>query len=292
MPIDVETIHQIGVIGSGTMGAGIAQVFLGAGCRVFLDDTSPDRVDAGAERIRKGLERWEAKAQIPSAAEAFARLIRGPDLLLCQSCQWVVEAIVEDWDEKAALFRTLGRLCHEETVLSSNTSSISITALGTESGRPERVVGMHFFNPPPVMRLVEVVHGLQTAPEVTAAASALAQRVGKVPVTSKDRPGFLSNRILMPMLNEAFRALEEGVGTAEDIDQVMKLGMNHPMGPLELADLIGLDVCLAILEILHREFGDPRFHPCPLLKKYVEAGWLGRKTGRGFYCYEGNEVLR
>ncbi|HEU4752971.1 MAG TPA: 3-hydroxyacyl-CoA dehydrogenase NAD-binding domain-containing protein, partial [Armatimonadota bacterium] len=269
----------------GTMGAGIAQLFLRAGCTVCLHDASELQVESARARIQRGLERWEEKGEIESAAAAMGRLHTTGRLLDLQICQWVIEAIVEELDAKADLMRTLGRLCREEAVLATNTSSISITSLGTASGRPQRTVGMHFFNPPPVMRLVEVVAGLRTAPEVVEAAARMAERLGKVPVLSKDRPGFLSNRILMPMLNEAFRALEEGVGTAADIDQVMKLGMNHPMGPLELADFIGLDVCLAIMEVLHRELGDPRFGPCPLLRKYVEAGWLGRKTGRGVYEY-------
>ncbi len=178
-----------------------------------------------------------------------------------------------------------GRLCRRESVLATNTSSISVTRLGAASGRPEQTVGMHFFNPPAVMKLVEVVSGLRTAPAVVAETCALAERLGKVPIQSEDRPGFLSNRILMPMLNEAFFALQEGVGTAEAIDQVMKLGMAHPMGPLELADFIGLDVVLAILEVLHAELGDSKYRPCPVLRKHVEAGWLGRKTGRGVYIY-------
>jgi 3-hydroxybutyryl-CoA dehydrogenase len=283
--VDVSQIRNFGVIGAGTMGAGIAQVILAAGGSVLLHDSAEAQMEAARSRIEAGLRKWEEKGRVPSADEALGRLALSPSLMAFQSSQWIVEAIVEDAEAKEEILRCLGRLCHEETVLASNTSSISITRLGAASGRPERMVGMHFFNPPPVMRLVEVVAGLRTDPEVLTTACALAERFDKAPVVSRDRPGFLSNRILMPMLNEAFWALEEGVGTAEDIDRVMKLGMNHPMGPLELADFIGLDVVLAILEVLHRELGDPKYRPCPLLRKYVEAGWLGRKTGRGVYTF-------
>lgn len=285
MSMDVEAIKNVGIVGAGTMGAGIAQVFLGAGCTVYLHDVSPAQAEAAVQRIRSGLERWQAKGVVRDALEAFGRLVVAPDLMPLQPCRWIVEAIAEDAAAKEDLFRALGRLCPEETVLASNTSSISITYLGSASSRPERTLGMHFFNPPPLMRLVEVIPGLRTAPEVIEAARRLAERLGKVPVVAKDRPGFISNRVLAPMINEAVWAVEEGIGAVEDIDQVMKLGMNHPMGPLELADLIGLDVCLAILEVLHRELGDPKYRPCPLLRKHVEAGWLGRKSGRGFYEY-------
>ncbi len=284
-PIDVASIREVGVVGAGTMGAGIAQVFLGAGYAVRLHDLSAEQMERAREAIRRGLERWETAGRIPSAAEALARLTLTPNLIGLQPCPWIVETVAEDYAVKAEVFRSLGRLCHADTVLATNTSSLSVTRLGAESGRPERTVGMHFFNPAPVMKLVEVIGGLRTAPETVEAACTLAERLGKTPVRAQDRPGFLSNRMLMPLLNEAFRALEEGVGTPEAIDQVMKLGMNHPMGPLELADFIGLDVVLAILEVLHRELGDPRFRPSPLLRKYVEAGWLGRKTGRGVYSY-------
>lgn len=285
--LEATSIHNVGIVGAGTMGSGIAQVFLGAGCTVHLHDVDAASVERARERIRSGLERWQTKKLIADAAEAYSRLHITRGLMDLQASPWIIEAIIEEPEAKTETLRTLGRLCHPETILASNTSSISITQLGAASGRPEQTIGMHFFNPPPVMRLVEIVPGLRTSPEVLTATRSLVERLGKVPIISKDRPGFLSNRILAPMLNEAFYALEQGVGTATDIDQVMKLGMNHPMGPLELADFIGLDVCLAILEVLHREFGDPKFHPCPLLRKHVEAGWLGKKTGRGFYEYPG-----
>jgi 3-hydroxybutyryl-CoA dehydrogenase len=268
------------------MGGGIAQLFLGAGCAVHLHDVEPQRALAAVERIRAGLQKWEARGRIASAGEAMERLVVAPNLIRLQGCDWVVEAIVEELVAKEEVFRTLGRLCDEATVLASNTSSLSITRLGAASGRPGRVLGMHFFNPPAVMALVEVVPGLATDPGVVDAARRLAEQLGKTPVVSQDRPGFIANRLLAPMLNEAIYALSEGIAGAPEIDRVMKLGANHPMGPLELADLIGLDVLLAILEVLHREMGDPKYRPCPLLRRYVEAGWLGRKTGRGFFSYE------
>ncbi|MGV3724007.1 MAG: 3-hydroxyacyl-CoA dehydrogenase family protein [Actinomycetota bacterium] len=288
-PIDPQQVHAIGVIGAGTMGAGIAQVFLAAGCTVALHDASAAQAETAADRIGMGLERWEAKGQIASATEARERLRLTPCMVEFASCDWIIEAVSEDPEAKAEVFRTLGRLCTDHTVLASNTSSLSITWLGSQSGAPERTIGMHFFNPPPVMRLVEIVPGLNTNPEVVTATQALAARVGKTPVLSRDRPGFIANRILAPMINEAIWVLEQGIGSAEDIDQVMRLGMNHPMGPLELADLIGLDVVLAILEVLYSELGDVKYKPCPLLRKHVEAGWLGRKSGRGFYTYDATQ---
>lgn len=284
--IDPAGIQTVGIIGAGAMGTGIAQVFLGAGCEVALYDASAEAVKQGIPRIRKGLEKWADKGQIADVDAAVGQLRVAPNLMEMRSCQWVIEAVIEDRDVKAEVFRSLGRLCREDTILATNTSSLSITWLGAEAGAPERTLGLHFFNPPTAMRLVEVVPGLRTRPEVVAAAHSLIERLGKVPVLSRDRPGFIANRIVAPMLNEAIGMLEQGVGTAADIDQVLRLGMNHPMGPLELADFVGLDVLLAILEVLYEELGDHKFKPCPLLRKHVEAGWLGRKTGRGFYAYD------
>lgn len=284
--IDPLQIQRAGVIGAGAMGTGVAQLLLAAGCEVTLYDAVPETGKRAAERIRRGLGKLAARGEIADGEAAAARLRLVPNLMEMRSCQWVFEAVTEDREAKAEVFRSLGRLCREDTILSTNTSSLSITWLGAEAGAPERTLGMHFFNPPTMMRLVEIVPGLRTASEVVTAAQGLAVRLGKVPVLSRDRPGFIANRIVAPMLNEAIGVLEQGVGTAEDIDQVLRLGMNHPMGPLELADFVGLDVLLAILEVLYEELGEPKFKPCPLLRKHVEAGWLGRKTGRGFYVYD------
>lgn len=284
-PLDPAEIQKVGIIGAGAMGTGLAQIFLGVGCEVALYDASAEAGKTATQRIRQGLVKWAAREQSRNAEEAFTRLRVAPNLMEMRPCQWIIEAVIEDREAKAEVFRSLGRLCRADTVLATNTSSLSVTWLGAQSGAPERTIGMHFFNPPTLMRLVEIVPGLRTAPEVVTATQGLVERLGKVPVLSRDRPGFIANRIVAPMVNEAIGVLEQGVGSAADIDQVLRLGMNHPMGPLELADFIGLDVLLAILEELYAESGEAKFKPCTLLRKHVEAGWLGRKTGQGFYAY-------
>jgi 3-hydroxybutyryl-CoA dehydrogenase len=279
--------HSIGVVGAGQMGHGIAQVLLRAGHRVLLLDISQDYVEAGAKKIAKGLARDVEKARMTAEEreEALARLKATTVVAELADADFIVEAVTEKFDAKAGVFRSLEPHCRPETIFASNTSSISITRLAAATQRPSKFVGLHFFNPVPVMKLVEVVPGLQTAPETVEKAIALATSAGKTPVRVNDFPGFVSNRVLMPMINEAVFCLMEGVADAQGIDSVMKLGMNHPMGPLELADLIGLDVCLDILKVLYESLRDSKYRPCPLLDKMVAAGWLGRKTGRGFYEY-------
>ncbi len=281
-------IRTIGIVGAGTMGSGIAQVFAQFGHKVLIRDIAQEQVSLGLETIGKSLRRSVEKGRM-SAAEMdslLGRIVPVTELGRLAEADFIVEAIVEDAGAKVALFHELDRLARPGVILASNTSSISITRLAGATARPDRVIGMHFMNPVPVMRLVELIRGLATSDETFTASRELTLRLEKLPVEARDFPGFISNRVLMPMINEAVFALMEGVGSAEAIDTVMKLGMNHPMGPLELADLIGLDTCLAILEILHREIGDDRYRPCPLLRKHVEAGWLGRKSGRGFHAYE------
>jgi 3-hydroxybutyryl-CoA dehydrogenase len=281
------SVSKIAVIGAGTMGNGIAQVFAQSGFEVYLRDVKPDLVERGLAAIDQSLARLVKKEKLSEglAREARGRISSGTDLEGAASADVVVEAIVEDADLKRALFRELDPLLRPEAIFASNTSSISITKLAAATGRPDRFIGMHFMNPVPVMELVEIIRGLQTSDQTFRATEDLAKRLGKTPVEVNDAPGFVSNRVLMPMINEAIYAHMEGVATPAAIDQVMKLGMNHPMGPLALADLIGLDVCLNILEVLHRGFGDPKYRPCPLLVKMVDAGYLGRKTGRGFFEY-------
>jgi 3-hydroxybutyryl-CoA dehydrogenase len=283
----IVDISKVAVIGAGTMGNGIAHVFAQAGTKVVLIDLDEARLAAALKTIGANLER-QVRRETITEAEAVATLARietSTTIGAAAPVQLAVEAVSEDLALKARIFAELDEVAPADAILASNTSSISITALAGTTRRPEQVIGMHFMNPVPVMKLVEVIRGLQTSDETTATIMALAERLGKTPVEANDFPGFVSNRVLMPMINEAIFCLMEGVADAEAIDTVMKLGMNHPMGPLALADLIGLDTCLAILEVLQREIGDDKYRPAPLLRNYVAAGWLGRKTGRGFYNY-------
>jgi 3-hydroxybutyryl-CoA dehydrogenase len=280
-------IKMIGVIGAGTMGNGIAQVFAQAGYGVHLVDAAAPALDRARATIDKSLGKFVDKGRMSAEGRdaALGRLSTGTDVGQLSTADYVVEAIVEDADVKKTVFRTLDEITRPEVILSSNTSSISITVLGAATRRPDQVLGMHFMNPVPLMTLVELIRGQATSAASMAVASDLCAKLGKTALEAADYPGFIANRILMPMINEAIYALMEGVGTPEAIDGVMKLGMNHPMGPLTLADFIGLDVCLAILNVLHEGLGDPKYRPCPLLKRMVAAGHLGRKSGRGFYTY-------
>jgi 3-hydroxybutyryl-CoA dehydrogenase len=279
--------ERIGVVGAGTMGHGIAQVAAQSGYRVTLVDVVPAALARGRAAIEKSLGKLVEKGKLADAdrAAALGRLTLAGELAPLAEAELVVEAVVEREEVKAQVLGELDRLCPPATILATNTSSISITKLAAATGRPGRVIGMHFMNPVPLMKLVELIRGLATEQAVYDAVEAVARRMGKTPVEVHDAPGFVSNRVLMPMINEAIFCLYEGVGRAEAIDEVMKLGMNHPMGPLALADLIGLDVCLDILRVLQQGFGDPKYRPCPLLVKMVDAGRLGRKSGRGFYDY-------
>ena len=283
----MPAIHRIGVIGAGTMGSGIAQVFAQSGFDVQVVDAASGALDRARSSIEKSLAKFIEKGRLaPEQRDAIIDRISGATSVdALADTDYVVEAIFEDVEAKRGLFARLDQITRPHVILSSNTSSISITLLGAATTRPDKVLGMHFMNPVPLMSLVELIRGQATSPESMLAATELCMRLNKTAVEAADYPGFIANRILMPMINEAIYALMEGVGTADSIDTVMKLGMNHPMGPLTVADFIGLDVCLAIMEVLHQGLGDPKYRPCPLLRRMVAAGQLGRKSGQGFYRY-------
>ncbi len=283
----MQDMQTVGVTGAGTMGSGIAHVFAARGFKVILCDVEQRFLDRGLETIRKNLDREAAKNKITAedAKAALGRITAVTDRQALAPCGLVVEAATEKFEVKKALFAELDRILSPDAILASNTSSISITRLAATTGRADRVIGMHFFNPVPVMKLVEVIRGMATSQATFDRVRELALQLGKTPVEVNDAPGFVSNRVLMPLLNEAMYAVMEGVATPEAVDEVFKLGMAHPMGPLTLADFIGLDVCLDIMRVLQEGFGDPKYRPCPLLVRMVAAGWLGRKSSKGFFTY-------
>ena len=286
--MSIDSIKTVAVLGAGTMGNGIAHVFARAGYKVLLRDVEQRYLDRGMDTIAKNLDREIKKGKLEPAEKAavLARLVPVTDMSTIANADFVVEAVPEKLELKRHVLTEADHLVRDDVIIASNTSSIAITALAAMTKRPEKFVGMHFMNPVPVMALVEVIRALQTSEATFAATMQLAERLGKKPVAVNDAPGFVSNRVLMPLINEAAYCVMEGVATPEAVDAVMKTGMNHPMGPLELADFIGLDVCVDILHVLHEGLGDPKYRACPLLRKYVAAGWLGRKSGRGFYPYD------